>query len=478
MLASDVVTALVAPALALIAAEVIHSTLGVTRLGILFLASVTVAATIRGSRAGLFAAFISVFAYRLFLHLRTDDQPTTAEDLITLVIFLIVAVITGALAGRARDEAAKARGHAESMGLLFQTSRALSEEDEETFWPTLTEALAQGSDRASIALDANGTVRARAGSSEQMAAGEALGRQVLGRSHEARSDEGGTWRARTIPAAAPFAGVLLWEGSGCGSGMEEFVELVADLGSASLSRSRTREEQLRVEAVEQSGKLRQALLSSISHDFRSPLAAIIGSATSLLEYGDKFDPEVRQDLLSNIRDEGERLNQFVANLLDVTRLQAGVVQPRMQSVNVGEVSAAALERLARHHGSRPKIEVAANCQVAADPVLLEQALYNVLDNGLKYAPSENGICITTLSGHEACEIRITDHGPGLSKEDHAGIFSRFHFIKKNGHTKGTGLGLSISHGFVQAMNGTIEARDRSDGLPGLEIAITLPRSQE
>jgi len=259
--------------------------------------------------------------------------------------------------------------------------------------------------------------------------------------------------------------------------MEEFVEWVADLGSACFSRSRIREEQLRNEAAEERGKLREALLSSISHDFRSPLAAIIGSATSLLEYGDKFDDAVRQDLLLNVRDEGERLNQFVANLLNMTRLQAGVVRPIMQPVKVGDVSAAAVERLTRHHGQRLNVKILADCEVAADPMLLEQAIYNIIDNALKYAPSEKGVCVSSMPAGQACEILITDHGPGLTKEDQTGIFSTFHFTRKDGQAKGTGLGLSISHGFVKAMDGTIEARDRSDELSGLEVAITLQRSE-
>jgi two-component system sensor histidine kinase KdpD len=259
--------------------------------------------------------------------------------------------------------------------------------------------------------------------------------------------------------------------------MDEFVELVAELAAASLSRSRGRREQLRVEAAEEGGRLREALLSSISHDFRSPLAAIIGSATSLLEYGDKFREEVRQDLLLNIRDEGERLNDFVANLLNMTKLQAGVLHPRSRCVKVGDVATAAVERLSRHQAHRPNIKVEANCEIMADPLLLEQAMYNVLDNACKYGASGEGILVTSRMHARHCEIVISDHGPGLAKEDQAGVFNTFHFARKSGKTKGTGLGLSISQGFIAAMCGKIEARDRDDGLSGLEIAITLPRSQ-
>jgi two-component system sensor histidine kinase KdpD len=234
---------------------------------------------------------------------------------------------------------------------------------------------------------------------------------------------------------------------------------------------------VRIAASEEAGKLREALLSSISHDFRSPLAAIIGSSTSLLEYGDKFGPDVRTDLLLNIRDEGEKLNQFVANLLNMTRLQSGVVQPSQQNLKVADVIVSAIDRLKRHHGSAPILEVDADCHIKADPLLLEQAVYNVLDNAAKYASSEEGIFVRCTDHDHSSEIRIIDNGPGLPEEDHAGIFTTFHFARKNGHVNGTGLGLSISRGFVEAMGGTIEARNRSDGKSGLEVAITLRRGQ-
>jgi two-component system sensor histidine kinase KdpD len=258
--------------------------------------------------------------------------------------------------------------------------------------------------------------------------------------------------------------------------LETFVNLIVDLASASLARARVQQEQVRNQAAEQAGKLREALLSSISHDFRSPLAAIIGSSTSLLEYGDKFDEAVRQDLLLNIRDEGEKLNEFVANLLNMIRLQSGVLQPNADRLQASEIIHAAIERLKRHRGKAPPAIVHSDCEVVADPLLLEQAIYNILDNAAKYAATPEGVEITCLDRQQGGQIVIADHGPGLAKEDQAGVFSTFHFARKVGQAKGTGLGLSISRGFIEAMGGTIVAGDRSDGQSGLEIAINLPRS--
>jgi K+-sensing histidine kinase KdpD len=339
--AGDLTAALLAPVTALLSAELLHSVLGLTRIGVLFLAAVAVVASVRGRRAALLTALVSVLAYTLFLQVRIDEQTTAVEDLMNLPVFIVVALITGALAGKVHDEAAKAQRHARSMELLFRTSRTLSEEDEEHFWEAITGAMAQSSGGPALALDANGALRAQSGDPGSDPAAIAFGRQVL--QCEAESDIVGEeeWRARTIPLEKPFAGVLLWNVRVDWEGSQEFVQLVVDLASASVARSRVRQEQSKIEAAREAEKLREAVLSSISHDFRSPLAAIIGSSTSLLEYGDKFDEVVRRDLLLNIQEEGEKLNRFVGNLLNMTRLQSGVVQPNMVTICVADIIAAA-----------------------------------------------------------------------------------------------------------------------------------------
>ncbi len=474
-LARDLGTAVLLPALAVLAAEFVQFGLGVTRFGHLFLAAVIVAASTRGSRAALFAALISVAAYKLYLDLRTGEETTAAEDIVNAAIFLVVALIAGTLAGRVHDEAAKAKAHAESMELLFKTSRTLSEEDERSFWHTITAAVAQGSGGSAIALDAAGVLRCQSGDVDPDGAVVAFGKRVLQLEEGSRDRTHDGWRACTIPADLS-AGVLLWKAQDERPGLETFVNLIVDLASNSMERARVHQEQVRNQAAEEAGKLREALLSSISHDFRSPLAAIIGSSTSLLEYGDKFDEAVRQDLLLNIRDEGEKLNEFVANLLNMIRLQSGVLQPNGDRLQASDVIQGAIERLKRHRGKAPLINVHSDCEVVADPVLFEQAIYNILDNAGKYAATPEGVEITCLDRQQDGQIVIADRGPGLAKEDQVGVFTTFHFARKAGQAKGTGLGLSISRGFIEAMGGTIVARDRSDGQSGLEIAINLPRS--
>ena len=479
----DLTVAVAAPAAAVILAEIVHTGFGVSRFGLLFLAAVTVAASIRGSRAAVLTAIVGVAAYKLFLDLRTADHTTAVEDILNLVVFLVVALVTGTLAGRVHDEAAKARRHAEHTELLYETSRTLAEGEDGNVWPALARAVAAGTGGACLAIDPGGSVQARAGNSgsgDPLPHGEEDALEAAGRAlqnaHGQETVSVGPWRSRTIEDEQRTAGVLVWKAQESAEGSEEFIELVVELATACLARKRAREEQMNRKAAEEVGNLREALLSSISHDFRSPLAAIIGSATSLIEYGDKFSEPVRCDLLANIRDEGEKLNQFVANLLNMTRLQAGVIHPSMERVELAQLIETVTHRHALHRGKVQQVQVVADCAVDADRLLLEQAIYNILDNASKYADTPHGIEVTCeVSGATAC-IRISDHGPGLAEEDHAGIFSTFHFDRKAGRSKGTGLGLSIARGFIEAMGGSIKAGNRSDGQPGLEITIGLPRS--
>jgi two-component system sensor histidine kinase KdpD len=471
----DVAAAFAVLATALFLAELLHSLFGVTRLAILFLAAVTVAASIRGGRAAIIAALMGMLFYKLFLDLRTPTTTDVAEDILNVSVFLVVALITGALAGRMHDKAAESQVRAERMEALFRASRAISDEDEAALWPTLADTLAEASGGTAFAVDGNGTLRAQSGGSESDAESALrLAKELLGSSATVESQS--RWQARLMSSPTAPAGVLVWEAELSDGELEGIVTLLGELASAAIVRLQTRQEQIRIRAEEEANRLREALLSSISHDFRSPLAAIIGSSTSLLEYGDKFDAAVTRDLLLNIQDEGERLNQFVVNLLNMTKLQSGVIAPAIQPVAAAEVIAKAVERLERHGNQAVQVEVEGDCSIQADPLLLEQALYNVLDNAVKYGGGAEGLGVRSDSAGKQCEIIVADCGPGLSKEDQAGVFTKFHFAKLGARPAGTGLGLSISRGFVEAMGGTIAARNRSDGRPGLEVAITLPRA--
>jgi two-component system sensor histidine kinase KdpD len=226
--------------------------------------------------------------------------------------------------------------------------------------------------------------------------------------------------------------------------------------------------------------LRAALLTSISHDLKTPLAAVIGAAGTLRDFSSNLSEAEKADLLTTILDEGERLNRFIANLLDMTKLESGAVMPNVGLHDISEVVDSALRRaakiLARHH---VELHLAtALPMVELDPVLFEQVLFNLLDNAAKYAPADTTICIETSQAADSVCIRVFDEGKGVPDGDLERIFDKFYRVHKGDRVRaGTGLGLAISRGFVEALHGKIFAANRSDP-SGAVFTIRLPMSAD
>jgi two-component system sensor histidine kinase KdpD len=189
-----------------------------------------------------------------------------------------------------------------------------------------------------------------------------------------------------------------------------------------------------------------------------------------------LDDAAKADLLATIIDESERLNRFIANLLDMTKLESGAVAPNLAPHDVGEIVGSALERakkiLARH-----RVEVAIPSDlpmIAVDPVLFEQVLFNLLDNAAKYAPAGTAIRIQGWAERDAVKLQVVDEGHGIPPDDLERIFDKFHRVQRGDQVRaGTGLGLSISRGFLDAMHGSITAANRTDR-QGAVFTITLP----
>jgi two-component system sensor histidine kinase KdpD len=232
----------------------------------------------------------------------------------------------------------------------------------------------------------------------------------------------------------------------------------------------------RVNRTLETDRLRSALLTSISHDLKTPLAAVLGAAGTLRDLTDALDDAQKADLLATIIDESERLNRFIANLLDMTRLEAGAIVPNASLHDVGEVLGSALRRatkmLAQH---RVEVDLAADLPMLhVDPVLFEQVLFNLLDNAAKYAPAHSTIRIQSWRESEAVSLQILDEGDGIPSGDLERIFDKFYRVQKGDQVRaGTGLGLAISRGFVEAMHGTLTAANRADR-SGAVFTIRLP----
>ncbi len=223
-------------------------------------------------------------------------------------------------------------------------------------------------------------------------------------------------------------------------------------------------------------RLRTALLSSISHDLRSPLAAIIGGATSLSAYGATMSETDRGELLDSIRREGERLDRYIQNLLDMTRLGSGPIKLHRDWVGLDEILRSATDRLARlSPGSRVETELAADLPpLYVHGALVEQALFNVLENAAKFSPHGAPVTVRARRAGDTILVDVVDRGPGIPEEERRRIFDMFYSVERGDRgSRGTGLGLTIVRGMIGAHGGLVEALP-GDGGAGTTIRIRLP----
>ncbi|HLF56628.1 MAG TPA: ATP-binding protein [Thermoanaerobaculia bacterium] len=240
---------------------------------------------------------------------------------------------------------------------------------------------------------------------------------------------------------------------------------------------RTANELARVARVEsETERLRSALLSSVSHDLRSPLASVIGAASSLAEYGERLSPADRRQLADSIRSEGERLDRYIQNLLDMTRLGSGPLELRRDWVAFEEILSAARERLAK---LAPAVEVVGEIEPGLPPLhvhaaLVEQALFNVLENAAKFSPAGSPVLVRARREGPMIVIDVVDRGPGIPAEERKRIFDLFYSAARGDRRpQGTGLGLTIVRGMIGAHGGRVEALPGEDDL-GTTIRIRLP----
>jgi two-component system sensor histidine kinase KdpD len=230
-------------------------------------------------------------------------------------------------------------------------------------------------------------------------------------------------------------------------------------------------------AVE-SEKLRNVLLSAISHDFRTPLATIIGSASTLRDSESSLDAARRRSLLDTLLHEAERMNRLVGNLLDLTRFSEGRVELHREWIAIDELVGAVLARLRDVLAAHPvALHVPDDLPlVPGDEVMLEQVLSNLIENAARHTPPGTTVEIAASATGGALEVSIRDHGPGFPPGEEARVFEKFHQARPESAQSGFGLGLAICKAIVEAHGGTIEARAASGG--GADFHFTLPLPAE
>ena len=464
-------------------------------LAMIFLASVLGAGLGYGLRPALTAAGLAILTYNyFFLEPRFSLVIGHATDVFTFAIFIAVAGATGWLSGRVRDQAQLSSQRASAVTALLAASRRLSaaSTQDETAQALAEQASAAAGGRAVVLLPKGEDLVQVGGAPTTvlLTTGALTAARWAWEKGEPAGFGTGTlpqvgWTFRPLVGVRGRAGVAGVEvNDESGADEERLVAAMLDQGAVALERAELAAATVENEALRRSDKLRAALLNSISHDLRTPLATVMGSATTLIDYGKTLKPDVRGDLLISIREEAERLNRYVGDLLDMTRLEGGALKTRSEWTDVRDVLAAAIGRVSRRLENRKLSRDFPHelTSVETDPGLLEQAIVNILENAIAYSPDGSAIDVAAYEDRGNVVISIEDEGPGIPQTDIERIFEKFRRLEepsdrtRGERNKGAGLGLSIAKGFVEAMGGRIAAASPLIGGRGTRILISLPKA--
>lgn len=455
----------------------------------LLLFCVLVSATTTGLGPALAAAVLAALSYNLFF---LEPQYTLViaapTDVITFLMFFAVAIATGWLAGRSRDAARRLAASAGATARLLEASRALAQAStpDDAARALAHHAAATGG-RTVVLLEGHDGLRLAGGPSEltvldsgSLQAATRAWKDPVG---AAQVDQAGAWTFRVLNGLQGRVGVI-----GSSNLAQPDNQDDSDLMSALMEQSGVVIERAQLaatageaRALKAADSLRTALLNAVSHDFRTPLASILGASTTLSDYGQALGAPVRRDLLRSIQQDAQQLNRHIGALLDMARLEGGALHPKQEWTDVREIIGSATRRLrAELAGHRIERDFAVDLSlIKADPTLLEQSILNVLQNAATYSPPGGTLRIGTYEDHRHVVISIDDEGPGIPQADQSRVFDRFLRLAAQGsHSSGLGLGLSIARGFVEAMGGRIAVASplTSDG--GTRFAISLPKIAE
>ncbi len=460
-------------------------------LGMIFLAAVLAAGVLHGLRPALAAATVAFLVYNyLFLEPRYSLAVGAPTDFITLVVFWAVALASGGLAGRVREQALGSQRRAAAVTTLLAASRTFSAASgRDAVAKALVEQVSAAAGARAVVLLPEGDEIAVTHGSPELAtldAGQMAAARWAWEKGEAAGFGTGTlpqarwtfWPLDGVRARTGVAG-LAAGGAPLGPDQERLVLALLEQGAVALERSQLAAEAVEAETLRRADRFRSALMNSVSHDLRTPLSTVLGASTTLIDYGDKLARPVREDLIVSIREEAERLNRYVANLLDMTRIEGGALRLRTDWLDVRDVLNTAADRVSRRLGGRALARDFPRelSLVQADASLLEQVVVNVLENAIAYSPPEARIEMAAYEDRGNVVISIEDEGRGIPTSELERVFDKFRRMEEpSDRTQGAGLGLSIAKGFIDALGGRIAAASPIHDGKGTRILISLPKA--
>lgn len=470
--------------------------IGVESANLVFLVAVVAVAYEYGLWPSLAAALLSMVDYQVFFlepayNIRLPD----VKHLTALAFFFFTAFVVSNLTAKVRAQAVTARNRAATTEALYAFSKKLAGivSLDDLLWAIAYQiAHALKTDVVIVLPNADGVLRVAAGfpPEDDLDQGE-LGAAKWSFENNRAAGKG----SDTLPGAKRLflplrtgAGAIGVVGLARGQRAEmlltpderRLLDALMDQAAVALERVRLAGQINEARLAAEAERLRGALLTSLSHDLKTPLASILGAATSLRQYRALLDDPARDELALTIEEEAERLSRFVSNLLDMTRIESGRVELDLENAAIDEIVGSALQRaggmIAKHE---VEVELDADLPMAPlDVMLFEQVLVNLLDNAAKYAPPGSKITIRARRAQGSVAIEVLDEGPGIPEDRLEQVFEKFHRIRQRDRQRaGTGLGLAICRGFVKALGGEIKAANRADR-PGAIFTITFPHGAE
>jgi two-component system sensor histidine kinase KdpD len=450
-------------------------------LSVVFLCAVLVVAALWGRWPSMYASVLSFLVYNVFFTQPLFTLRVDAEgDVATLIFFLAIAALAGHIAAAARTQMALHRDALRRMSRLFDFTKRMSAASRpEVVADALAGELARELDSRVAVCVANGP----AGVESAWAPVQAPGREAAVSAAcavLAGAQRDPAWHGVALLAGERRLGAVCLEHAAASGLHEPLLGNLCDQAAVALERMRLAAELEQARVAQESEQLRGALLASVSHDLRTPLAAITGAASSLLELDTKVCAQDRRELLEGVLAESGRLDRYIQNLLDMTRLGHGAISLRREWVDLADIAQAAAERM-RLVLARERIEIQAPedaTLVNVHGALLEQALVNLLDNAARFSPPGEQVKLQIHRVADELCIDVVDRGPGIAPEQRARIFEMFYRVQRTDRGEsatGTGLGLAICQGMVGAHGGRVEVLD-GDGGRGTRMRIALPAS--
>ena len=490
-LAGDMIFAVSISAVSILVAWFAQGVVGLDDLSMIFILAVLIVAARTRMAAAVVAALLCFFAYNFFfIEPRFTLHISAQRGLITVLMFFGTALLAGRLASKLRMQVLALRAANAHATALQGLSRSLASAADPG------QVMQAGQIALRQALNADAVVHlgtepmpdTRPGlaallSDKDLAAAN-WSRQhgkPAGRFTDTLSASAWWFLPLSVVGKDPVGVVGLLFDPGVTRPPLERARLaeamVEDIAQAAL-RTRLVDDLESARIGAETERLRSALLSSVSHDLRSPLAAIIGSASSLQHYGAQMGDADRGELLDTIRSEGERLDRYIQNLLDMTRLGHGGLALRREWIGVDELLGAATSRIVAYvPGAQVELEVDEKLKpLWVHPALLEQGIFNVIENAVKFSPAGQPVRVAARDlGDGSLQLDVDDAGPGIPEADRARIFDMFYSVERGDRGRaGTGLGLTIAQGMVGAHGGSVHALPGPNG-KGTRMRITLPR---